>query len=361
MSNSFLCQIPSDVVHSLIVVPSKSIVKPFAMISYTYGQEGQPLSNNIDITKTRYDSRLYSGRVHYFYNLQFPANFFASTSSLVNAKTILDNYKKTDSRIYIKEDQLWAAKHLYDSSFHPETGKLIPFLGRFSAQVPINTVLTAALLTLYRTNINLSFWQWAYHTNQAFFNYCNKRQSDGVSGKEIFMGYVVSTASAIGSVLFLQKQLNKFSLLVQRLLPFYGIAIGHFVNVPIQRLHTLRSGIPVYDHTGHLVGSSKNAAAESTIEVVLSKILSCIPSVVGTAFFLDYMSYGRGTTFRYPYLKWPLALSMASFTSMFGVPLGSGVFQNLSTISKPRLEKEVREKLDSNEPPYLYYTRGLCL
>ena len=132
-----------------------------------------------------------------------------SSHQLDAAKELVLRYRKGELRDRpIDEEQLWRAKTLYNSAFHPDTGNLtsiqqskflIPtsfkerkcffqeecllrsdqslnqvlFLTRFS-KVPFNMVITGCMMTFYKTTPAVIFWQWFNQSFNALVNYTNR-------------------------------------------------------------------------------------------------------------------------------------------------------------------------------------------
>lgn len=102
------------------------------------------LPSGVDLTKPKFDQSTYVNRAKHFFLLTNPANLWASDKDLDNAKRIITEYKagKTEIEGCKTIDDLWNAKYLYDSAFHPDTGEKMIIIGRMSAQVPMNTLIT---------------------------------------------------------------------------------------------------------------------------------------------------------------------------------------------------------------------------
>ncbi|KAF7231920.1 hypothetical protein EG68_11130 [Paragonimus skrjabini miyazakii] len=121
-------------------------------------------SHNINIEKPRYDQSTYSG-----------------SSELEAAKTIVQKYRAREKLPGMTVDELWNAKQLYDSAFHPDTGEKMLIFGRMSFQVPGNMFITGCLLQFYKSTPAVVFWQWFNQTYNAAVNYTNRSGDSPIS------------------------------------------------------------------------------------------------------------------------------------------------------------------------------------
>ena len=79
------------------------------------------LPPKIDLDRPRYDQSSYWGRARHFFITTNPLNLLASPAQLDAAKQTVEQYK-AGQLPNISEEELWQAKSLVDSAFHPDTG-----------------------------------------------------------------------------------------------------------------------------------------------------------------------------------------------------------------------------------------------
>lgn len=107
-------------------------------------------ASRLNLDAPRYDQSTYAGRARHFFNVCDPRTVFATKTQLEAAKQLVSAYKAGKEPKGTSAEQVWKAKKLYDSAYHPQTGELLFVLGRMSFQVPGNMLITGAMITWYK-------------------------------------------------------------------------------------------------------------------------------------------------------------------------------------------------------------------
>ena len=159
------------------------------------------MSSRINIDSPRYDQNTFQGRATHFFITTNPLNVLATDEKLDRAKKIVEDYRQGIEDKSLTEDEIWEAKQLYDSAFHPQTGEKVFLLGRMSFQVPGNMLITGCMMTFYKSTPAVIFWQLANQSFNAIVNYSNRNASVGVSNEQLFTAYIAATSASVVTAL----------------------------------------------------------------------------------------------------------------------------------------------------------------
>lgn len=313
----------------------------------------------INLEQPRWDQSTYWGRARHFFTTTNPMNLFATPSQLQAAKETVDKYRKGE-KTGLSEDQLWAAKHLYDSAYHPDTGELMFLPGRMSAQVPFNMLITGAMITFYKTTPAVVFWQWCNQSFNAIVNYTNRSGDTPIPLSTLGTSYVAATGGALVTALGLNSLVKSMPPLIGRLVPFTAVAAANCINIPLMRRLELQQGIMLTSEKGEKIGESKTAARQGIAMVTLSRVLMAAPGMVLVPLVMNKLDQ-RGALKKIPWANAPIQIGLVGLILTFATPMCCAIFQQQASIKPTDVEPEIQNKIRSmrNPPELLYYNKGL--
>ncbi|XP_064107697.1 sideroflexin-1-like isoform X2 [Macrobrachium nipponense] len=317
------------------------------------------IMNRVNIDEPRWDQGTYVGRAKHFFTITNPLNLLCTPAQLDEAKIVVDKYRGGED-VNLGEDELWRAKNIYDSAFHPDTGEKMTLIGRMSAQVPMNMTITGCMLTFYKTTPAVVFWQWINQSFNAIVNYTNRSGDSPVSVQQLGTSYVLATGGALATALGLNSLVKSMPPLIGRLVPFTAVAAANCVNIPMMRMRELQDGVTLVDQNGNKVGQSKTAATRGIAAVWISRVLMAAPGMVLPPILMNILEK-RGTLKRMPWIAAPLQVALCGVCLTFATPACCALFPQKASIALSSLEPEVSDKIRKlpNAPEIVYYNKGL--
>ncbi|XP_050460806.1 sideroflexin-1 [Cataglyphis hispanica] len=316
----------------------------------------------IDIERPYWDQSTYRGRALHFLTVTNPLNVFASKQRLEHARDVVTKYRQGENleKQGITADELWNCKYLYDSAYHPDTGEKMLLIGRMSAQVPMNMMITGCMMTFYKSTPAVIFWQWINQSFNAVVNYTNRSGSSPIPTETLVRSYIGATGGAVITALTLNRLAQRGPPLAGRLVPLSAVAAANCVNIPLMRITELQNGIELQTEDGTKVGNSKRAAKQAIASVTLSRILMASPSMILAPIVMNYLD--RRQLLRNA--KWaagPIQVLICGVCLTFATPLCCALFAQRVPISVNRLESDVQKQIRSYDPNLetVYYNKGL--
>uniref|UniRef100_A0A3Q3IQR6 Sidoreflexin n=1 Tax=Monopterus albus TaxID=43700 RepID=A0A3Q3IQR6_MONAL len=308
------------------------------------------LSTSINIKEPRWDQSTFVGRAKHFFTVTDPRNILLTNEQLAHAHKIITDYRQGIVSPGLTEDELWRAKYVFDSAFHPDTGEKMILIGRMSAQVPMNMTITGCMMTFYKTTPAVLFWQWINQSFNAIVNYTNRSGDAPITVNQLGTAYVSATTGAVITALGLNALTKHVSPLIGRFVPFAAVAAANCINIPLMRQRELQHGIPITDEKDIRLGESTKAAQQAISQVVVSRILMAAPGM-GKKIY----------TQQFPWMSAPIQVSLVGFCLVFATPLCCALFPQKSSMSVCRLELELQEKIRASHPGVerVYFNKGL--
>lgn len=315
---------------------------------------------NINIHEPRWDQSTFIGRANHFFTVTDPRNILLTNEQLENARKIVHDYRQGIVPPGLTENELWRAKYVYDSAFHPDTGEKMVLIGRMSAQVPMNMTITGCMMTFYRTTPAVLFWQWINQSFNAVVNYTNRSGDAPLTVNELGTAYVSATTGAVATALGLNALTKHVSPLIGRFVPFAAVAAANCINIPLMRQRELKVGIPVTDANGKRLGESANAAQQAIAQVVISRILMAAPGMAIPPFIMNALEK-KAFLKRFPWMSAPIQVGLVGFCLVFATPLCCALFPQKSSMSVTSLEAELQAQIREAHPDLrrVYFNKGL--
>ncbi|PIC43517.1 hypothetical protein B9Z55_004224 [Caenorhabditis nigoni] len=317
-----------------------------------------------DISKPKWDQSTYSGRAKHFFSSTNPLTLFSSAAQQEKCREIVTNYRKGIISDKLTVNELWKAKALYDATYHPDSGEKMFFLGRMSAQMPGNMVITGMLLSLYRTFPGVVFSHWINQSFNAVVNYTNRSGNSKTTNERLFASYCCATGGAMTAALGLNKLVKNNYGLAARLIPFAAIALANAINIPMMRSNEITDGMELKDENDNLVGRSRKMAVLSIAQVTMSRIAMAMPYMVLTPIIMNRITrtaYYRTRPWMQKYSEIPIQTVLAGIGLYFTTPLCCALFPQKSEIEVSKLEKNVQLEISKlpNPPKTVFYNKGL--
>jgi len=322
------------------------------------------MSKRLDIDNPRYDQNTFEGRAKHFFATTNPLNVLATDEQLEKARQIVTAYRLGTEDKNLTEDEIWAAKELYDSAYHCQTGEKLFILGRMSFQVPGNMSITGCMMTFYKSTPQVIFWQVANQSFNAVVNYTNRNTSAGVTNEQLGTAFAAATSASVFTALLFNKIISMSPSLsagvVGRLVPLMAVAAANCVNIPLMRQQEIKKGITIETEDGTPVGLSTSAALAALQQVIPSRIGMAVPGMFIPPVIMSKLD--RTATFiKNPWLKAPVTVLLTGFCLTFSTPLCCAIFPQKSTIEFQELEPSLQQEVGAKYPGVtkFYYNKGL--
>ncbi|XP_065648635.1 sideroflexin-2 isoform X2 [Hydra vulgaris] len=316
------------------------------------------LQNRINLDAPRWPQDNFVGRFKHFWSITDWRNGLNSEETFNNAKILLNSYRLGNEPPGTTTEQIWHAKKLYESCYHPDSGEKMNLIGRMSFQVPGGMLITGCMMQFYRTVPQVVFWQWVNQSFNALVNFTNRNAKSEISNTQIGIAYASATSGAMVVALGLNSLVKTAPPLLARYVPFAAVAAANCINIPLMRQREIINGIAVYDENGAEVGFSKNAAYKGIMQVCVSRITMAAPGMLLIPLIMQKLE-------TYPWMQKikplhaPLQVLLCGISLTFMVPAACAMFPQRSSLEVGYLDPHLQQLLSQRGINTVYFNKGL--
>lgn len=308
-----------------------------------------------------FDLNTYFGRFSHFKKMTNPFNFLLSTEELFKSKEYISVMKKkyqAGARFSNEENlKLWESKYRVDSSFHSQTGEIIPKLFRISSFLPANVPIAIGLMCLPTTRLNLIFFNLLNQSYNAAMNYFTGSKSED-NKKDLLTSFGLAVSLSIGSALLFKRLLKDpgssiFKIFLQRLFP---TCFAGFMNLTLMRINYYTKGLDITDQQGNKIGSSSRVGLKALIEGGASRFMLSSPFVILFVIekHISKINFSTKMKIAFDFFACMILLN-------FGLAFSIAIFKQIGTFKVSLLENSLKDQLLAGgyTKSHVYYNKGM--
>ncbi|XP_012056932.1 PREDICTED: sideroflexin-1-like [Atta cephalotes] len=325
--------------------------------------------SRIDVDKPLWSQDTYLGRWMHYNFITDCRTILVPKNKLWEAKKLCEDYKARKEPEGLQRKDIIYAKKLRDSAFHPDNGEFMHVIGRMSFQLPASVALTTAMLTFYKSAFSVITCQLVNQGFNAFVNYTNRNaMSDDPQDTNIIQqAFILATAASCAAALGFRKLFAGRGTLFARFVPFYAVAVGNMINLPIMRQREITRGIPIFTKNGEEVYIMKTqvAAVKGISECILTRIIMAAPGMLMVPVITQRMQSYRFYKLR-PWITVPVEIGLCILCLLVMIPSALAIFPQKNSMKPELLKiypeeyKIFREKMGQRKhPDKVYYNKGL--
>lgn len=316
-------------------------------------------SGAFSLDKPRYDQRTFFGRYAAFRDQLDIFTLFTSEKKLQESLGLLQQYETGTLPSTISDDELWEAKRIRDSILHPDTGKPIFPIFRFSffalAQIPICGVLLVPnpsfMLTL--------FGQWLNNSYNVCVNYENRNASNNIETELLVGSYAIATGTSCSIALGIRHFTKNYTSSLARVaMPFLSVLAAGVTNLFVIRYNEMQDGIDITNETGSITyGKSVIAGRDAIMKCCVARFVWLTPMLVAPPFLMDLL--GKVPLIRKsPKIRFVSEIAIIGGIAWAVMPMALAVFPQKDSLSINDIEPHFKKSIPVGTET-VFFNKGL--